>query len=120
MNRILGTHKMSDDGDSGSPVFRWLGTTVLLSGVSWGSPADHSAFLFSPIDQIERELGLLTRSISPNHRRRAEWAAPGESAAKPRSSTTSLFARCVCPLGPSVREVPRQAEEPMVRACPSP
>lgn len=61
VSRLAGqTQKMSDNGDSGSPVFRWQGTTVLLSGVLWGSPNDGSAFIFSPIDQIEQELGALT------------------------------------------------------------
>jgi len=61
VNRIAGgTHRMSDNGDSGSPVFRWLGTTVMLSGILWGGPDDGSSFVFSPIDQIEQELGALT------------------------------------------------------------
>ncbi len=61
VNRILGqTHTMSDNGDSGSPVFRWLGSTVSLSGILWGGPDDGSAFVFSPINQVEQELGPLT------------------------------------------------------------
>jgi hypothetical protein len=60
VNRIAGTHRMSDNGDSGSPVFRWLGSTVMLSGILWGGPNDGSSFVFSPINQIEQELGALT------------------------------------------------------------
>jgi len=61
VNRIAGgTHRMSDNGDSGSPVFRWLGSTVMLSGILWGGPDDGSSFVFSPINQIEQELGALT------------------------------------------------------------
>ena len=61
VNRLASqTQKMSDNGDSGSPVFRWQVTTVLLSGINWGSPKDGSAFIFSPIDQVEQELGALT------------------------------------------------------------
>lgn len=61
VNRIPGhTHAMSDNGDSGSPVFRWLGSTVILSGMLWGGPDDGSSFVFSPMNQIEQELGSLT------------------------------------------------------------
>lgn len=51
---------MSDNGDSGSPVFRYQGLTVLLSGILWGGPEDGSSFVFSPINQVEQELGALT------------------------------------------------------------
>ncbi len=61
VNRIPGhTHKMKDNGDSGSPVFRWMGSTTLLSGILWGGPKDNSSFVFSPMNQIEQELGELT------------------------------------------------------------
>jgi hypothetical protein len=61
VTRITGhTQNMADNGDSGSPVFRWLGDTVLLSGVLWGITDDGSRFIFSPIDQVEQELGPLT------------------------------------------------------------
>ncbi len=63
VNRLAGqTYTMSDNGDSGSPVFRWLGasSTVNLSGILWGGPDDGSAFVFSPMNQIEQELGPLT------------------------------------------------------------
>jgi hypothetical protein len=44
-------------GDSGSPVF--LGnTTIALVGVLWGG--DSEVFAYSPISNIERELGALT------------------------------------------------------------
>ena len=84
VNRIAGTHRMSDNGDSGSPVFRWLGTTVMLSGILWGGPDDGSAFVFSPINQIEQELGALTTfnfpqppppsgGLCPSGRKCCEW-----------------------------------------------
>lgn len=61
VNRIPGhTQTMSDNGDSGSPVFRYLGSTVILSGVLWGGTDDGSLFVFSPMNQIEQELGSLT------------------------------------------------------------
>ncbi|MFN2385041.1 MAG: hypothetical protein ABR576_01920 [Thermoanaerobaculia bacterium] len=61
VNRLASqTQKMSDNGDSGSPVFRYQGLTVLLSGILWGGPNDGSSFVFSPIDQVEQELGALT------------------------------------------------------------
>jgi len=61
VNRIpTHTHTMSDNGDSGSPVFRWHGTNVTLSGILWGGPDDGSSFVFSPMNQIEQELGPLT------------------------------------------------------------
>lgn len=66
VNRLpAGTYTMSDNGDSGSPVFRWLGTTVVLSGILWGGPDDGSSFVFSPMSQIERELGVLTTFAFP-------------------------------------------------------
>jgi len=63
VNRLAGqTYIMSHPGDSGSPVFRWLGasSTVNLSGILWGGFDDGSAFFFSPMNQIEQELGALT------------------------------------------------------------
>jgi hypothetical protein len=67
VNRIPGhTQTMSDHGDSGSPVFRWLGSTAILSGVMWGGFDDGSAFVFSPMNQIEQELGSLTTFNFPS------------------------------------------------------
>ena len=54
------TYTMSDFGDSGSPVFRWQGDTVVLSGILWGGTTNGSTFVFSPMSQIEQELGALT------------------------------------------------------------
>ena len=49
-------------GDSGSPVFRIVGTnTVQLSGTLWGSSGGTS-FVYSPMTNIERELGALATS----------------------------------------------------------
>ncbi|MGH7503334.1 MAG: hypothetical protein ACREL7_16530 [Longimicrobiales bacterium] len=48
-------------GDSGSPVFRTAsGDNVTLLGILWGGSSDGSLFVFSPIDQVEQELGALT------------------------------------------------------------
>ncbi len=45
-------------GDSGSPVFR--GTSgVTLVGILWGGNSSGTQFVFSPISNIERELGAL-------------------------------------------------------------
>ena len=67
VNRISGqTHTMSDNGDSGSPVFRWLGNDVLLAGILWGGTDDGSSFSFSPMDRVEQELGSLTTFDFPS------------------------------------------------------
>jgi len=60
--RATHSHSMVDSGDSGSPVFRWLGDNVTLSGILWGGPVsgDKNYFVFSPMNQIEAELGMLT------------------------------------------------------------
>lgn len=48
-------------GDSGSPVFR--GTSgVTLVGILWGGNSSGTQFVFSPISNIERELGVLQTS----------------------------------------------------------
>jgi hypothetical protein len=48
-------------GDSGSPVFRRQGSTsnVTLVGILWGGSGS-SLYVFSPISNIETELGALT------------------------------------------------------------
>lgn len=48
-------------GDSGSPVFR-IGSrnSVTLLGILWGGSSDGSLFVYSPISQVEQELGALT------------------------------------------------------------
>ena len=46
-------------GDSGSPVFAISsGTNVTLLGILWGGSG--SSFVFSPLSNIEGELGALT------------------------------------------------------------
>lgn len=58
VNRYSGqTHSMSGPGDSGSPVFKWYGSTVSLHGILWGGAADN--FVFSSMKYIEQELGSL-------------------------------------------------------------
>jgi hypothetical protein len=46
-------------GDSGSPVFRGT-TSVTLVGILWGGNSSGSQFVYSPIGNIEQELGALT------------------------------------------------------------
>jgi hypothetical protein len=50
-------------GDSGSPVFRIVGNnTVQLSGTLWGGSSGGTSFVYSPMSNIERELGALATS----------------------------------------------------------
>ncbi len=50
-------------GDSGSPVFGWSGgSSVTLFGILWGGSSAGDLFVFSPIQNIEQELGALTTS----------------------------------------------------------
>ncbi|HEX2204324.1 MAG TPA: hypothetical protein VHG91_13530 [Longimicrobium sp.] len=47
-------------GDSGSPVFTWGGgSTVTLKGILWGGNSTNTTFIYSPINQVEQELGAL-------------------------------------------------------------
>jgi hypothetical protein len=46
-------------GDSGSPVFRGT-SSVTLVGILWGGSSSGAQFVFSPISNIEQELGALT------------------------------------------------------------
>ena len=48
-------------GDSGSPVFTLSGSTsVVLAGILWGGSSSGTQFVFSPLANIEAELGALT------------------------------------------------------------
>jgi hypothetical protein len=48
-------------GDSGSPVFQITsGDNVQLVGILWGGSSSGSTFVFSPLKQIQDELGALT------------------------------------------------------------
>jgi len=47
-------------GDSGSPVFRTDESYAALQGLLWGSGGGGTFFVFSPISNIEAELGKLT------------------------------------------------------------
>ena len=48
-------------GDSGSGVFTITsGTNVKLVGILWGGSSDGQSFVFSPLNQVEQELGHLT------------------------------------------------------------
>jgi len=48
-------------GDSGSDVFMITsGTSVRLLGVLWGGNSSGTMFVYSPIGQVEQELGTLT------------------------------------------------------------
>jgi hypothetical protein len=46
-------------GDSGSPVFRETSNVTLL-GILWGGNSSGTQFVYSPIANIEQELGSLT------------------------------------------------------------
>jgi hypothetical protein len=47
-------------GDSGSGVFRiQSGDNVQLVGILWGGSSDNKLFVFSPLAQIQQELGSL-------------------------------------------------------------
>jgi hypothetical protein len=48
-------------GDSGSGVFRITsGNNVELLGILWGGSSDNKTFVFSPLNQVQQELGSLT------------------------------------------------------------
>jgi hypothetical protein len=48
-------------GDSGSPVFKSKGgKRVELLGILWGGSGDGSTYVFSPLNQIQQELGTFT------------------------------------------------------------
>ena len=48
-------------GDSGSPVFRITsGDNVTLVGILWGGSSSGGTFVFSPLKQIQDELGAVT------------------------------------------------------------
>lgn len=48
-------------GDSGSPVFRITsGDNVTLVGILWGGSSNGATFVFSPLSQIQDELGAVT------------------------------------------------------------
>lgn len=56
------TNYRSDGGDSGSPVFRWYGSTVRLAGIHWGSitTGGNRYALLSAMWNIEKDLGALS------------------------------------------------------------
>lgn len=47
-------------GDSGSPVFTESGGNATLYGILWGGNSSGTQFVFSPLNQVEQELGALT------------------------------------------------------------
>ncbi len=52
-------------GDSGSPTFRITGNTdVTLVGVLWGGSSDGTMFVYSPLKNIQDELGVLNATTS--------------------------------------------------------
>jgi hypothetical protein len=46
-------------GDSGSPVFVEQGGGAKIVGILWGGSSDNRTFVFSPLSQIQQELGQL-------------------------------------------------------------
>jgi hypothetical protein len=58
---VANTVQIVAGGDSGSPVFRLSGGhRVTLLGNLWGGNSSNTMFVYSPIANIERELGALT------------------------------------------------------------
>jgi hypothetical protein len=58
---VASTAQIVAGGDSGSPVFRIVGNDrVTLLGNLWGGNSSGTQFVYSPIANIERELGALT------------------------------------------------------------
>jgi hypothetical protein len=47
-------------GDSGSPVFSLAGSNATLRGILWGGSSNGRSFVFSPLGNIEAELGNIT------------------------------------------------------------
>jgi hypothetical protein len=56
------TNYKSDGGDSGSPVFRWYGSTVRLAGIHWGGITEGGTryAILSAMWNIEKDLGALS------------------------------------------------------------
>jgi hypothetical protein len=52
----------SNNGDSGSPVFRWYGSTVRLAGLHWGGITSGGTryAIMSAMWNIEADLGALS------------------------------------------------------------
>jgi hypothetical protein len=48
-------------GDSGSPVFQISsGSDVTLTGILWGGNSSGTMFVFSPLKNVQDELGSMT------------------------------------------------------------
>jgi hypothetical protein len=56
---VSGSSQIVAGGDSGSGVFTGS-TSVNLVGVLWGGSSDGKTFVYSPLSNVERELGSLT------------------------------------------------------------
>jgi hypothetical protein len=56
---VNGNTQIVAGGDSGSPVFLGSGS-VTLAGILWGGSSSGTTFVFSPLANVERELGALT------------------------------------------------------------
>jgi hypothetical protein len=46
-------------GDSGSGVWTGTGTSAKLVGLLWGGSSDNKTFIFSPLKQVQQELGAV-------------------------------------------------------------
>jgi hypothetical protein len=54
-----------DGGDSGSPVFQITSEdNVKLAGILWGGSSSGNLFVFSPLKNIQDELGGVTATLS--------------------------------------------------------
>jgi hypothetical protein len=77
VRRIAGEHKMSDKGDSGSPVFQLVGENeVSLHGILWGGPSDHSYYMYSPMAFVQMEVGFVETFPSAVPREQRKECAP--------------------------------------------
>jgi hypothetical protein len=57
---VSGSGTIVSGGDSGSGVFTGTGANVTLVGLMWGGSSDNRTFIFSPINQVQSELGTFT------------------------------------------------------------
>ncbi|HWO72928.1 MAG TPA: hypothetical protein VNN21_05165, partial [Dehalococcoidia bacterium] len=64
-NLVTSSSVIVSPGDSGSPVFTVAsGNNVTLQGILWGGSTDGKMLVYSPMANIERELGALTTTAS--------------------------------------------------------
>jgi len=93
-NMVTSSSVIVSPGDSGSPVFTiGSGNDVTLQGILWGGSTDGKMLVYSPMANIERELGALTTtasssSASPPPPAKASIISPTPGSTLPGSSAT--------------------------------